>query len=264
MFMLTHTFFLQKILGPAGVKNVEPDIYVYNIAPDLLAIHPMISPSKTHKLQRSLQIPSQHPKAAYVIYHLLVDDISHHGYISSGDQDEFNLDSKGYCYLKGRRLIKLISNVYNAAGKNISYGETVYQSHLIIEMIYDLIILNHINSYKTIDVMVDAINFTVNNKMNEFVDTIKWLYDLEENEINEVMKSALFFITKESMEGIMNIEGRINLYKDKFGLKIDERLFYDGLKDLFQRAVDSIDDDELFFQETARVIRNYNKLSFLR
>jgi hypothetical protein len=111
---------------------------------------------------------------------------------------------------------------------------------------------------------VDAINFTVNNKMNEFVDTIKWLYDLEENEINEVMKSALFFITKESMERIMNIEGRINLYKDKFGLQNNERLFNDGLKDLFQRAIDSIDDDELFFQETAQVIKNCGGLPFLK
>ena len=264
MFMLTHTYFLQKILGPAGVKNVEPDIYVYNIAPDLLAIHPLISPSKTHNLQRTLQIPSQYPKSAYVMYHLLIDDLSHHGFISSGDQDEFNLDSKGYCYLKGRRLIKLISDVHKTVGKEISYGEAVYQSHLIIEMIYDLIILNHINSYKTIDVLVDAVNFTVNNKMNEFVETIKWLYDLKENEINEVMKSALFFITKESMEGIMNIKGRINLYKDKFGLQNNERLFNDGLKDLFQRAIDSIDDDELFFQETAQVIKNCSGLPFLK
>ena len=194
----------------------------------------------------------------------MVDDLSHHGYISSGEQEEFNLESQGYCYLKGKQLVKSILNVHKIFGKELSYSEAVYRSHLVIEMIYDLIILNHINSFKTIDVLVDAVNFTVKNKMEEFIDTINCLYGLEKYEIHEVMKSAPFFITKESMENIMNIEGRMNLYKDKFGLQSNEQLFYDGLKDLFQRAIDLIDDDELFFQETAQVIKNYNTLPFLR
>jgi len=33
---------------------------------------------------------------------------------------------------------------------------------------------------------------------------------------------------------------------------------------LFQRAMDLIDDDELFFMETTQVIKNYNTLPFLR
>jgi len=130
-------------------------------------------------------------------------------------------------------------------------------------MIYDLVILNHINSFKTIDLLVEAVNFTVENKMNEFVETINWLYDLDENEIDEVMRSASFFITKEGMEGIMNMEGRINLYKDKFGLKSNERLFDDGLENLFQQAIDLIDDEELFFMETVKIIKNYSRLPFL-
>jgi hypothetical protein len=264
MFMLTHTYFLQKVLCHAGLKDVEPDIYVYNIAPDLLAIHPLISSAKTHILQRSLQIPPQYPKSAYVMFHLLVDDLSHHGYISSGEQEEFNLNSKGYSYIKGITLVESIVNLHKMIDKEISLSDAVYQSHLIIEMIYDLVILNHINSYKTIDILVEAINYTSKNKMTEFIETINWLYGLEEKEITEVIKSALFFITKESMQGIMNIEGRINLYKDKFGLQSNKRLFYNGLKNLFQRAVDLIDDDELFFMETAQVIKNYNILPFLR
>ena len=264
MFMLTHTYFLQKVLGTVGLKNMEPDIYVYNIAPDLLAIHPNISPAQTHKLQRSLKMPHQYAKSAYVIYHLLIDDLSHYGYICSECQDEFNVNSKGYSYQKGNHLVKAIRDVHEIIGREISLSDAVYQSHLIIEMIYDLVILEHINSYKTIDILVEAIKYTAKNKMTEFIATINWLYGLEENEINEVIKSALVFITKESMEDIMNIEGRINLYQDKFGLKSNDRLFYDGLKDLFQQAMDLIDDDELFFMETAQVIKNYNTLPFLR
>jgi hypothetical protein len=100
--------------------------------------------------------------------------------------------------------------------------------------------------------------------MDEFVETMKWLYELDEHEINDVMNGALFFITKESMEKIMNMEGRINLYRDKFGLRSHEQYFDDGLKDLFKRAMYLIDDDELFFTESARVIKDYNNLSFFK
>lgn len=264
MFMLTHTYFLQKIFRQMDVKNLEPDIYVYNIAPDLLAIHPNIDPAKTHKLQRSLQPPQQYQKSVYVIYHLLVDDLSHYGHICSDSQEAFSIDSKGYSYQKGNHLVKSITNLHNVIGKEISHCDAVYQSHLIIEMIYDLVILHHINSYQTIDVLVEAIKYTVNNKMDEFVETMRWLYELDEQEINDVMNGALFFITKESMEKIMNMEGRMNLYRDKFGLQSDEQFFDDGLKDLFQRAMDLIDDDDLFFTESARVIKDYNNLSFFK
>lgn len=260
MFMLTHTYFLQKALGVADSNDIDLDVYVYNIAPDLLTIHPRISSDKTHKIKRVLQTPPQHSKAAYVIFHLLVDDLSHHGYICSNCQEGFNCDSKGYSYLKGKQLVKSILDLHKIIKKEVSYSQAIYQSHLIIEMIYDLVILNHIDSFKTIDLLVKAINFTAENKMNEFSSTMNWLYDVEKNEISEVMKSALLVITKESMEGLMNIEGRINLYKDKFGLQSNERLFYDVLKNLFQQAMDLIDDDESFFLDTMQVIKNYTSL----
>ena len=260
MFMLTHTYFLQKYLGAADVKNIDLDVYVYNIAPDLLTIHPQISSNKTHKIRRSLQIPVQYSRSAYVMFHLLVDDLSHYGYICSDFQEEFNSNSKGYSYVKGKHLINSILDLHKIINKEISYKEAAYQSHLIIEMIYDLVILNQINSFKTIDLMAEAIDFTVKNKMNEFVATINWLYDVEKNEIDEIMRRASIYITKEGLERLMNIESRIHLYKDKFGLKSNDQLFYDCLKNLFQQARDLIDDDELFFQETIQTIKNYSWL----
>lgn len=260
MFMLTHTYFLQKFLTAADLKNVEPDIYVYNIVPDLLTIHPQIGPDKTHNIQRSLQIPAQYSKSAYVMFHLLVDDLSHYGYICSDGYKEFDANSHGYSYLKGKHLINSILDLYKIIERKISYEEAIYQSHLIIEMIYDLVILNQINSLKTIDLLVDSINYTTRNKMDEFVATINWLYDFKETDIDEVMKKASSYITKEGMEGIMNISGRINLYREKFGLKSNDQLFYDNVKSLFQYARDLIDDDESFLRETAQTIRNYGWL----
>ena len=260
MFMLTHTYFLQKYLGSIDVRNIDLDVYVYNIAPDLLTIHPQISSDKTHKIRRSLQIPAQYPRSAYVMFHLLVDDLSHYGYICSDCHKKFDSNSQGYSYLKGKPLINSILDLHKIIKKEISYMEAAYQSHLIIEMIYDLVILNQINSFKTIDLLAEAIDFTVKNKMDEFVATINWLYDVEKNEINEVMRNASIYITKERLEHIMDIKSRIHLYKDKFGLKSNDQLFYDGLENLFQQAKDLIDDDELFFRETIQTIKNYGWL----
>jgi hypothetical protein len=263
MFMLTHTYFLQKVLEHMNVKDVEPDIFVYNIATDLLTIHPRINPAQTHFLQRSLKIPARYPKSMYVIFHLLVDDLSHHGHICSGCQEEFSLNAQGYSYVKGSSLTEAITGLHKMIDKEISYGEAVYQSHLIIEMIYDLVIARHISAFKTVDVLVEAINYTFGNKMSEFVETMQWLYDLDENDINDVMKNALFFITREGMNDIMSIEGRMNLYRDKFGLKNDKPLFDENLKILFQRAMDLIDDDEQFFRETVQAVKHYNNFDFI-
>jgi len=260
--MLTHTYFLQKFLESES-NPPEKDIFVYNVAPDLLALHPGISSAKTHTLSRSMPIHSQYPKSAYVIMHLLVDDLSHYGYVCSGDHDEFNIDSKGYSYLKGHDLIAHILDLHIMAGKKISLSDAVYQSHLIIEMIYDLVIFSHIKTFKTIDVLINAINYTVRNSMEEFIATVQWLYGLERQEIDDVMKSILLYVTRASMEGIMNIEGRMNLYKEKFGLRSNEQQFCDCLKDLFHQAVNLIDDDEILYQEASRLIKKDKRFPFL-
>ena len=258
MLMLTHTYLLQKVLGTADVKNGDLDIYVYNIVPDLLTIHPQISSAQTHKIKRSLDIPASYSKASYVIFHLLVDDLAHYGYICPDCKEEFDPNSQGYSYVKGKPLIHSILELYNTIQKEISYNDAAYSSHLIIEMIYDLVILTHMNSIKTVDLLAEAINFTAKNKMDEFSATINWLYDLGENEVKEVMKEASFYITKERMERIMNIDGRVRLYTNKFGLKTDEKVLYDGVKKLFLQARALLDeDDELFLLEAAQIIKNY-------
>ncbi|OGP87253.1 MAG: hypothetical protein A2031_07560 [Deltaproteobacteria bacterium RBG_19FT_COMBO_43_11] len=259
MLMLTHTYLLQKVFGASDVKKDDLDIYVYNIVPDLLTIHPQISSAQTHKIKRNLNIPACYSRASYVMFHLLVDDLAHYGYICPDCKEEFDPDSQGYSYVKGKPLINSIFELYNnTIGKEISYNDAAYSSHLIIEMIFDLVILTHMNSIKTVDLLAEAINFTAKNKMDEFSATINWLYDLGGNEVKEVMKEASFYITKERMERIMNIDGRIRLYTNKFGLKTGDKVLYDGIKKLFLQARDLLDaDDELFLFESAQTIKNY-------
>lgn len=262
MLMLTHTYLLQKVLGEADIKNKGLDVYIYNIAPDLLTIHPDINSTKTHNIKRFTQIPAQYPQSAYVMFHLLVDDLAHHGSLCNDYKEKFNPDSQGYCYIKGKPLINTILDLHKLIQNEISYNEAAYRSHLIIEMIYDLVILNKIDTFETISLLAQAIDFTVNNKMDEFTSTLSWLYGIQESDIRQVMKDACFYLTKERMDRIMNIEGRIRLYSAKFGLKNKDELFYEGIKNLFLSAKNTLelDEKELFLRQAAKTIKDYGWL----
>jgi hypothetical protein len=260
VLFLTHTYILQNALDTAGIKNYDPDIFVYNIVPDLLTIHPDIDSKQTHKIKRFLQIPALHPKAAYVMFHLLVDDLAHYGLICPAIPDEFNPESQGYSYIKGKPLINSILDFHQTINKEISYNEAAYRSHLIVEMIYDLVILDQINQQQSIKLLAEAISNTAENKMDEFIATINWLYDLSEAQIRDVMNKAFRYLTIERMQQIMNIEGRIRLYADKFGLQRRDPLCFDGIKNLFLQAIDLLDDKEIFLKETGEAIKKYGWL----
>lgn len=256
MLMLTHTYLLQQVMGASNIKQSEPDIYIYNIAPDLLTIHPDISANQTHSINRFIQAPPDHKRTAYIMFHLLVDDLAHYGNISLQFQEGFDPHSAGYTYVKGRHLISSILELHKIIDKDISYNDAAYRSHLIIEMIYDLVILSRINEDKSIELLEDAIHFTLDRRENEFCDDIAWLYGIEKDHARYVLKNAVSYITRERLERIMNIEGRIRLFTDKFGLRNDNSMFAEAIQTLFQDALNSIENEE-FLQQIATTIRNY-------
>jgi hypothetical protein len=254
MLMLTHTYILQDFLGKSAVNNYDLDIFIYNIVPDLLTIHPDINSQQTHKIKRLLQVPSLYPKAAYIMFHLLVDDLAHYGLISEGLPAEFNPNSQGYSYIKGKPLINPLLAFQKGINQEISYDEAAYRSHLIVEMIYDVAIINQLNSGHTIELLAESIFTTAEKKMDEFIATINWLYGLDQEKIIEVMKKACSYMTKEKMWEIMNIKGRTRLYAYKFGLQSDE-LYFAGIKNIFLQARELLDDNEIFLRETAEAIK---------
>lgn len=254
MLMLTHTCLLQQIMDDCNLKHSDPDIYVYNIAPDLLTLHPDISANRTHSINRLIAVPPEHKRTAYIMFHLLVDDLAHYGNISLTYQEGFDPHSSGYTYLKGRHLIHPLMELHKIIGKDISYNEASYRSHLIIEMIYDLVILSHIQKNRSIELLEEAIHFTKNRKEHEFCSDIAWLYGIDSDSTREVLKNASSYITKDRLHHIMNIEGRIRLFIGKFGLKNDSAMFANAIYTLFQDALNSIENDD-FLQRTAATIR---------
>lgn len=255
MLMLTHTYLLQKIMDASHIKNIDPDIYIYNIAPDLLTLHPDINASQTHSIKRFFCAPPEHARTAYIMFHLLVDDLAHYGKISLECREGFDPNSSGYTYVKGRTLVNPILDLHKMIDRDISYNEAAYRSHLIIEMIYDLVILARIQQEKSIDLLEEAILYTRNQRKQEFCENISWLYGIEKDAVVDVLKNATSYITKERMNRIMNIEGRIRLFTDKFGLRNQNELFQEAITALFSDALNSIENEE-FLQEIFDAVQN--------
>lgn len=255
MLILTHTNLLQSMMKNFGLADGEPDIYIYNLAPDLLTIHPQVTASQTHFINRFIAPPADHPRAAYIMFHLLVDDMAHYGKISLQCPEGFDPHSAGYAYVQGNPLIGAIMELSKMLGLEISYNDAAYRSHLVIEMIYDLVILEHIREDDSIALLENAINFTRDHRQKEFCDNLSWLYGIEKDCIRDVLKTAVSFLTRERMEKFMNIEGRIRLFTDKFGLKNNNVLFGQAVSTLFRNALNSIE-NERFLKETQEAIKN--------
>ncbi len=254
MLMLTHTNLLQSMMKDFGMADGDPDIYIYNIAPDLLTIHPEITSDQTHFIRRFISPPPDHERTAYIMFHLLVDDMAHYGELSLQCREGFDPHSAGYTYVQGNHLIANIMDLYKMLDKDISYNDAAYRSHLVIEMIYDLVILSHIQADGSIALLENAIHFTRDHRQNEFCENISWLYGIEKAHSREVLKSAASYLTRERMEKFMNMEGRIRLFTDKFGLRNNNHLFADAIASLFQRALDSIENKK-FLSETEAAIK---------
>jgi len=263
--MLTHTYLLQNVLERAKIEKYDYDIFVYNIIPDLLTIHPNINSQQTHQIKRLFSsYPPQYPKSAYVMFHLLVDDLAHYGSMCSDIPAQFNPDSRGYSYLKGKPIISSILDFHKKVNREISYNEAVYRSHLIVEMIYDLVIYDQIDTRQSINLLADAVSTTADNYMEEFITTINWLYGFCEEDIRDVVKKAAVYLTAERMHKIMSVEGRVRLYAYKFGLRNDNQSYFGGIKDLFLQAMDLLDDDEMFLRETNKAVSDYGWLPPVR
>lgn len=255
MLMLTHTYVLQQMMDAFHISDIDPDIYIYNIAPDLLTIHPDISANRTHSIKRFFLAPPDHARTAYVMFHLLVDDLAHYGKISLECRQGFDPNSSGYTYVKGRLLVNDILRLHKLINEDISYDEAAYRSHLIIEMIYDLVILSRIEEEKSTELLEQAISYTIREREEEFCENMSWLYGIAKEAARDVLKSAVSYITKERMSRIMNIEGRIHLFTGKFGLKNNNEMFKKAIAILFQDALNSIENEE-FLLEIFDTVKN--------
>jgi hypothetical protein len=252
MLMLTHTWLLKELIGVDHIIRDNLDIFAYNVSPDLLTIHPSITPKMTHRIPLSSRLPAQHRKAAFIQFHLLVDDMAHYGKIGEGADTgfDFNPNSNGYAYVKGRSLVQPIMNFYRDIGAEVSFSDAAYRSHIIIEMAFDLTV-NQKNGSLTA-LFSEALSYTVENKFSEFSKTLSWFFSIEQKTITEAIEKGIKLYTKDRMDSLMSLDGRVHLYAAKFHHDPDDNSIRNNIKNLFTKGMYLVADYEDFLHTTLK------------
>ena len=255
MLMLTHTWIMKEFLGPRALDPDALDLYAYNVSPDLLTFHPAITSEMTHGIARFRDLPLSHRKAAFVHFHLLVDDIAHYGHICDHPVGVFNPDSEGYTYVRGRPLVKTILAFQKHFGNEISLSEAAYQSHIMIEMAFDLVLNQSRDEAGLIPLFSESLNAVAEGGLEAFNGTMAWLTDIRGETAGEAFAHGVKLCTPERMNGLMNVEGRINLFIDKFGLDRNDQAVRAGAIELMEQGMELVRDYKSFLEPTIEAIK---------
>lgn len=256
--MLTHAWLLQHFLGDKSLAEENRDLFVYNICPDFLPIHKSFNSDLTHGVSRFRELPEKYRKAAFIHFHLMVDDISHHGLIDKIPVKVFNPDSRGYTYLKGKSLMKPLMDLYNSQGKPIDSSVAAYRSHMIIEMTFDLAL--HLalpeESKRLVGLMCDAVQqMAQKGKLDEFSEMVAWFYNRDPKDAGDAMRQCAEVYTMKRMESFMTMEGRIKVFINKFGLEPDDKRTFSMVESLMAQGIDLVGDYETFLEPTLDAIQ---------
>ncbi|MDI9570030.1 MAG: hypothetical protein QM278_04740 [Pseudomonadota bacterium] len=257
MLILTHTRLLDRYLEGKVRGGDYLDLFIYNICPDLLPLHKGITAWETHGISRFAPLPHEHRKNAFVQFHLMVDDLSHHGTIPVEPIREFNPDSQGYTYLKGKPLVAPIQDIYEYQGAPIPHAQAAYRSHMAIEMTFDLAMhdAEGEEGERMIALICDAMRFTVTEKLAEFSADIAWLYGLSPATVAETMEAGAAFYNPERIRRFMTLEGRVQLFAGKFGISREDDRALDMLTEVMKRGMELVRDYDDFMAPALAAIR---------
>jgi hypothetical protein len=253
MLMLTHTWILRTFLASTTSQYITPELFLHNVSPDILPVHKDITTDMTHGVERFINLPLEHSKAALAQFHLFVDDIAHHGKICRGNAIFFNPHSEGYTYRKGRLLIEPIMDFHRSIGQKLSFNEASYRSHILIEMAFDQALQDGEAKQEAALLFFDALNYTVENKLEDFCRTSSWLFGINEGIIAEAIRQGKEKYTLESADLFSAAAGRVALYTGKFGLDYNETR--SGVEYLLGRGMDVVSDYGDFLTSTLDTIR---------
>ncbi|MDX9745965.1 MAG: hypothetical protein WCX84_02055 [Syntrophales bacterium] len=255
MLMLTHTWILRELLDLAGLEVTTPDIFVYNVCPDILPIHRSVHSSMTHRIPRFMKVPPEFRKAHYVQIHLLADDIAHHGRICEEVVTEFNPDATGYTYVMGKSLVDPIMDYCARFGCAVNRLEAIYRSHMIVELSIDVYLRETAAGNGLIDLFQDAMAKTDRYYMPEFTKTLSWLFGVEESVIREAMNHAMDFYTLEKMIRFTKGDERVPRYVRIFGADDANESACAGMEELMDQGMSLIGDPTAYLHGVVRAIR---------
>ena len=247
MLLNTHTWLLKEYAG-ARLCPDHLDILIYNVMPDILPIHRDITPEMTHRIERLRTVPPEHGKARFIQFHLLVDDLSHHGHITRRGHDRFENASGGYAYLKGAALAASMIELHGRDDGEIPVDEALYRSHLLIEMAVDLVVYRRYP--ENMELFSQAVEWTLENRLESLVGTLAWSYSLPEALVRDAVVQGMAAYRNDILRRSVSLEGRTELFLHKFYGGVAGEKVRSGIRDLLQRGIESVADIEEFLSAT--------------
>jgi hypothetical protein len=247
MLLNTHTWLLKEYAG-ARLSRDNLDILIYNVIPDILPIHRDITPEMTHRMERLISVPPSHPKARFIQFHLLVDDLSHHGHITQRGHDRSDHATGGYAYRKGAALAAEMIEMHGRHNGEIPLDEALYRSHLIIEMAVDLVVLRRYPG--VVELFSQAVEWTLENRLESLADTLVWAYSLPEGLAREAVVQGMAAYRNEILRRSVSLEGRTDLFLHKFYGGVAGEKERSGVRDLLLKGIKSVADGEEFLSAT--------------
>ncbi len=255
MLMLTHTWILREFLALCPVAERTPDIFAYNVCPDLLPVHRSVHASMTHRVARFTSVPREYRKAHYIQLHLLTDDIAHHGRICEEVVTEFNPDAGGFAYVTGRPLIEPIMDYCASLGLPIDRNEAAYRSHMIIELSVDVRLRQGQEGRALIALFQEALEKTESLYMHEFIRTLSWLFGIDAAIVRESLRQAMDFYTAERMVRFVEAGEKVGFYVRRFGFSAANRPACEGMEKLMTQGLSLVGDPRDYLRGIVRTIR---------
>jgi len=251
MLLNTHTWLLREYAG-ARLGRDNLDILVYNVMPDILPIHRDITPEMTHRMERLSRVPPGRERARFIQFHLLVDDLSHHGRITLNGHDRSENESGGYAFRKGGALAKDMMGMQRRLGRPIDEDEALYRSHLVIEMAVDMVIYR--KHPEIVDLFSRAVEATLEDRIDGLVETLAWAYSMQKGLAREALLQGMAAYRNEILRRSVSLEGRLDLFLWKFYGNDAGDPVREGVRDLLVKGIESVADHGNFLSATLREI----------
>jgi hypothetical protein len=253
MLLHTHTWILREYMKRYAGGDASPDIFIYNVIPDILPIHESVTSQMTHRIPRFRAIPPDFEKARFVQFHLMVDDVAHYGTVTAAGTDEFHADPGGYAYEKGKDLVPRIMDMHQRIQKPISLDSAIYRSHMMIEMAFDLLLFQREGSL--VSLFTDALDDSLRRKKPEMVSTLHWLLDIPVKTLEDAIDQGFRAYGGDRIQKTMSLEGRTRLYNEKFEYDSDDGEVWREVGGLVRRGMELSEDYELFLSRTLKIIK---------
>ena len=251
MLLNTHTWILKEYASER-LNRENLDILIYNVMPDILPIHRGITPDMTHRIERFLDVPPAYRKARYIQFHLLVDDLSHHGHITRRGRERSENSSGGYAFRKGRLLTRAMIDLHRRLFSEISGDEALYRSHLIIEMAVDLLVYRRYPEIVTL--FSEAVELTLAGRLESLIESLSWAYSMPVDLAREAVLQGMAAYRNEILRRSVSLEGRTDLFIYKFYSGNADGALKAGVRDLLQMGIESVADYEDFLSATLQEI----------